>query len=296
MTATRPQPLVGWAPLDPGPAVVVGVEASVHSQGALAWAAWEAAAESRPLLLVHVLEPPPFPDPHHTVESEERHARDHLSNVVRAARRRHPGTPVRQRIVTGRPELELVRLSAHQRYLVVGRQGRGRAVHLMVGATAREVAGRASLPVIVVPEEWHPERHMDQPVVLGVDPHDVQPEAIRFAFAEAARRHVPLIATHGSPGGTPETTTPPESTTALKAAVEPFCDEFPDVPVELLNSAGHPVTALLEEVAPCQLIVVGRHTSAAAPTFPIGSVARGVLNYADVPVAVVPPVSELHHD
>ena len=62
---------------------------------------------------------------------------------------------------------------------------------------------------------------------------------------------------------------------------------FPGVDVTLVEDRGHPVDLLLRRAAGAQLVVLGRRESARFG-FTLGSVARGVLHHASVPVAVIP--------
>jgi len=134
-----------------------------------------------------------------------------------------------------------------------------------------------------VPEGWRVDAHSTEPVVVGLDHRDPQPAALEFAFAAAQSRNVPLVVAHGRE--TPE----PESAAALELAVQPWRRAYPDVKVSFLDRREHPLTVLLDQAVPTQLLVLGRHSNRLRGGFPSGSVARGVLHYAEVPVAIVPP-------
>lgn len=75
---------------------------------------------------------------------------------------------------------------------------------------------------------------------------------------------------------------------ALGQALARHRDAFPDVHVSIVDRPGHPLAVLLDEVGPSQLIVTGRHSDRRRGGFPFGSVAHGVLHYAEVPVALSP--------
>ena len=55
----------------------------------------------------------------------------------------------------------------------------------------------------------------------------------------------------------------------------------------LVEDPEHPVDLLLRRAAGAQLVVLGRRKPATFG-FTLGSVARGVLHHASVPVAVIP--------
>jgi nucleotide-binding universal stress UspA family protein len=279
-TTERPRPaLPPWT--EPARAVVVGVDGSRRNRAAIEWAAEEAIACGRPLTLLLVLDDRALPVPVHDTADDLLGWRL-LNEVATDLAARHPAAVIRKEMAVGADDCGLIARSEEQACLVVGRRGLGTFARLLVGSTSLSVAWHASVPVVVVPEDWSPAVHAAEPVVVGVDHQDVQPEVLRFALLEARRRGAPLIAAHGheSPGL--------GSDSALERAVAPYRHEFPEVEIELLHRRGHPLSVLLDEVGPSQLLVLGRHSARRLGAFPFGSVARGVLHYADVPVAIVP--------
>lgn len=288
----------GWA--TPDRAIVVGVDASDRSHAAVSWAISEASAASQPLTLVHVLDHCRVPVPVLGEESDQ-HGWRLLSRLERELKSSAPNAEVRKQLAAGAVDACLVSQSADQAVLVVGRRGMGSFTRLLVGSTSLSVASFSRVPVVVVPENWQVPAHVNQPVVVGVDHEDLQPAALQFAFAEAQRRKVPLIAAHGreipEPDGSPESQvaaaderTEQVSAEALNRAVEPFRRAYPGVEVSLLHRREHPLTVLLDQAKPAQLLVLGRHSNRRRGGFPFGSVARAVLHYAEVPVAIVPPL------
>lgn len=294
--AQLPDP--SWAA--PHRAIVVGVDASDRSHAAVSWAISEASAGGRPLTLVHVLDNRHVPVPVLGEESDQ-HGWRLLTQLERELKSKAPNADVRKELAAGAVDTCLVSQSADQAVLVVGQRGRGSFTRLLIGSTSLSVASHARVPVVVVPEGWQVNAHVTQPVVVGVDQEDLQPAAVQFAFAEARRRNVPLIAAHGRE--IPEQDSDPESDAAaadeqaeldsaeaLQRALEPFRRAHPDVEVSLLHRREHPLTVLLDQARPTQLLVLGRHSNRRRGGFPFGSVARAVLHYAEVPVAIVPPL------
>ncbi len=205
---------------------------------------------------------------------------------------------VRRRVEFGGTVSTLVEQSADEELLVVGKRGLGAFARLMVGSTSVGVAGRAPVPVVIVPDGWRQSVHNREPVAVGLDPRDRNEATLRFAFTQAQRRGVGVTVVHAldiSPSlvWDPVLGGPAywegRRLESVEKSVEPFRDEFPDVPVEGHDVHGHPSGVLLDESVGAQLLVLGRHHEGIAG-FEIGSVARGVLHYAEVPVAVVPAV------
>jgi nucleotide-binding universal stress UspA family protein len=286
-----------WTAPDKG--IVVGVDASESSRAAVTWAMTEASVGGRPLTLLHVLDKRSGPVGALGQESDQ-HGWRLLTQLERDLRPSAPTVEVRKDLAAGAVDACLVSQSADQAALVVGRRGLGSFTRLLVGSTSLSVASHARVPVVVVPERWRADEHRTEPVVVGVDHRDLQPAALSFAFTEAERRKVPLIAAHGrevadqdwnqTAAAAADERSDRESEEALERVVEPWRKAHPDVAVSLLHRREHPLTVLLDQARPTQLLVLGRHSNRRQGGFPFGSVARAVMHYAEVPLAIVPPL------
>ncbi len=283
---------------DAARAVVVGVDGSERNHAAVDYAIEEAAVDGRPLTLLAVLDDYTIPIPHHSVVPEDERQWRVLNRIADEVRRENPDVTVRRRVEFGGTVSTLVEQSADEELLVVGKRGLGAFARLMVGSTSVGVAGRAPVPVVIVPDGWRQSVHNREPVAVGLDPRDRNEATLRFAFTQAQRRGVGVTVVHAldiSPSlvWDPVLGGPAywegRRLESVEKSVEPFRDEFPDVPVEGHDVHGHPSGVLLDESVGAQLLVLGRHHEGIAG-FEIGSVARGVLHYAEVPVAVVPAV------
>jgi nucleotide-binding universal stress UspA family protein len=204
---------------------------------------------------------------------------------------------LRKEVAIGHVAKTLLDRSANQSALVVGRRGFGRFVRLLIGSTSLDVASRSLVPVIVVPDPWSMDEHQSEPVVVGVDRGQLQPDVLQFAFTQARLRHVPLIAAHGRDESADEGSPPAgggvetDLDGRLEEALETYAKASPEVEMSFVDHPAHPLSVLLDEVGPGQLLVLGRHRGGRREGFPFGSVAHSVLHYADVPVAIVPPGS-----
>ncbi|WP_309058154.1 universal stress protein, partial [Streptomyces sp.] len=76
---------------------------------------------------------------------------------------------------------------------------------------------------------------------------------------------------------------------ALRDALAPWRERFPDVPVAEHVELGSAGQVLLSSSGAAQLLVVGRRARRGAVGPRIGSVAHAALHLAPCPVAVVPP-------
>jgi universal stress protein A len=135
--------------------VIVGVDFSEASRTALDQAAAWAAKFEKPLLAVHVLQPPApmlpeaqiaLPDPA-WLQSMEEHALHHLQQWTESI----PGAEVDVR--WGSPAEELVAVADPQSLLVVAQVGHTGIERLLFGSTAARVVKHAPCDVLVVRRE-----------------------------------------------------------------------------------------------------------------------------------------------
>jgi nucleotide-binding universal stress UspA family protein len=143
-----------------------------------------------------------------------------------------------------------------------------------------------------------PERTGDGPVVVGVDESESARDAVRWAAAEAARRHAPLRlvsafapipAGHvGNPGlGTSYRRTMTEGARAvLAAAVEQAAGVASGIDIGSELRTGFPVPVLLDESDRALLTVVGSRGLGGFTGLLVGSVAVALAARGGSPVVV----------
>ena len=286
------------APVGTTAHIVVGVEDTLNGSGPLLWACQEAGRRHAALQVVSACPVEVGPQPTRPATYLGTDPTEAVHRSLEALTRKvcTDVDVLPSRVEDGAPPRVLVdALDEHSLMLVVGRRTRAGLAHLLLGSTSVAVAGRASVPVVVVPDKWLPEETASSPVVVGLSGEDDEP-LLRFGFERAAALHVPLVAVHAweipallswSPGEIAEARG--DVSAALDQRLERWCAEFPDVEVVTAAPAERPVDAVLEASRVGQLVIVGRHTRDARHVGPrVGSTARGVLHHATVPVAVVP--------
>ncbi len=132
--------------------VIVGIDFSEASRGALSQAAAWARKLEKPLLVVHVLQPPApmlpeaqiaLPDPA-WLQAMEEHARDHLRQWTDSL----PDCAIE--VKWGSPAEELVSLADAESLLVVAQVGHSGIERLLFGSTAARVVKHAPCDVLVV--------------------------------------------------------------------------------------------------------------------------------------------------
>ncbi|MFH9177473.1 universal stress protein [Streptomyces albogriseolus] len=289
--------------------VVVGVDGSASSLGAVEAAAREARWRGAGLRVVHAfLWPamhvprgrsplgPPEGEPHNRVE--------HLvAEAVARARETAPGVDVSHVVVTGEPVTVLEAQSRAADLVVVGSRGMGGFVGLLIGSTAAQLAAHGRCPVLVVREGGDEKG----PVVVGVDGSAAGERAIDFAFAEASLRGAPLRAIHAwtlwnappsqlHEGADTYVAMPKgvaEAEERLVSEALAGCRErYPGVSVESRAPRSQTREALIEASRSARLLVVGARGRGGFAGLMLGSVSQAVLHHAHCPVAVVRGAAE----
>lgn len=279
--------------------IVVAVDGSERNRSAVKWAAGEAAAVGCQVVLVTAVEDHPVHLPHFSVRGRDQQVRDMLADAREGVRHLVSEQSIDTYVDAGSPVEVLLRRSADARMLVVGKRGLGGFARLLVGSTSIAVAGRAKVPVAIVPDAWNQEEHKNAPVVLGIDPARPEHNPIHLAFSRAQRLGVPLIAVRGREVPTAYSWDAVAMATAISEweqasdtefgrIVDLWRDRFADVEVQAVHSPSHPAMAVLEAAENAQLVILGRHTDSKLGGFAFGSVTRAVLHYSTCPVIVVP--------
>jgi nucleotide-binding universal stress UspA family protein len=138
-----------------------------------------------------------------------------------------------------------------------------------------------------------------RPVVAGVDGSECGLQAVRWAAAEAARRHLPLrlVAAHAWPAGglvgDPGLGVDPRAVLRdlalghLDAAAGEAAQVADDVEVERVEVTGFPETVLGSESRRAELVVIGDRGLGGFTGLLVGSVAVALAAHAECPVVVV---------
>lgn len=272
--------------------VIVGVDGSPASLGAVRWAADEAIRHGQPLQITHALG---VPGPYEQ-------AADEHELVLQAAAEARNWQPGLHDVITstwhGSPARILVEQSRHATLVVVGSRGRGGFQALLLGSAGLQLAAHAHCPVLVIhhAERWAgPESLLPQhqPIVVGADGSTPSELAVELAFAEAASRGVALTAVHAwqEPARHWGRSVDPaqlatEAQHVLAAQVEPWRAKYPTVQVELRAVGGTAAPVLVSEAHDALMVVLGPRGQGGFDELRLGSVTQQVLEHASVPVFV----------
>ena len=278
--------------------IIVGVDGSVSSAHAMAWALDEARCRGVDVLLVHAWT---YALGGHTAVAQNlallAAASQELLDVrVSQARADAPDVTVEGKLVQQAPAAALVDASRDGDLLVVGSRGHGSAASLFVGSVADACVRHAHAPVVVIRPEAVAQP--GGPIVVGVDGSECAASALAWAMREAALHAAPLTVLHAwrPPYATDLTvmTASPDDDARLEEAARRRLDTavalaaattgIPVVTPHLVRDEA--ASALLAEAAGAALLVVGTRGGGGFAGLVLGSVSRRCLHAAPCPVVV----------
>jgi nucleotide-binding universal stress UspA family protein len=132
--------------------IVVGIDGSPASVGALEWAARQADLTKATLDVIMTWDWPsgygwsvPFPDGYDPEEG----VRQTVQQTTADLRAAHPTTVITSRVAQGHPAPVLVEASGGADLLVVGSRGHGEFVGMLIGSVSEYCATNARCPVLI---------------------------------------------------------------------------------------------------------------------------------------------------
>jgi nucleotide-binding universal stress UspA family protein len=265
--------------------IVVGVDGSETGLIAVRWAAAE--AWIRDLELRVLLAYAASVDP--TV----------LTTAVAAARAVAPRLVVTGHAVQGPPAKVLLDAATGAQLVVVGNRGAGGLHGLRAGSVSTHVATHAASPVVVVRGRGN---SAIGPIIVGYDGSASSDPVLGAAFEAAAARgaaQLDVVMANPTPVAAYPTGVPPltcdlsQLTTDLRrsqaAALEPWQQKYPQVPVFAEVVTGGPATVLTDRSRHAQLVVVGSRGRGGFTGLLLGSVGQVLLHHAGCPVLIARP-------
>lgn len=262
--------------------IVVGVDETWQSQLALVWACGEAFERNLPLRIVRA-----YGVTEHLVGGERfeplavppADANRQLEDAVAYAADRIDSLKATGVLTCDRPARALLEEAASAELLVVG-------AHRRVGSVAFTVAAHAVCPVVVA-RASQPGPYSRPPIIVGVDGSELSESAIGFAFEEAERQGLPLIAVHCWQGDHADQAARETHIERMSESLAGYRDKYPDVTLTSDVVTGRTVPRLLQYTRGARLVVVGSRGHAGPSGVLLGSVSRALLRRSHCPVAVV---------
>ena len=280
--------------------ILVAVDGSAESDAATVWAADEAVIRKQPLTLMHVIAPVAVTWPVRYLEAGYRRwQEDHaelaieLAQKIVAAAVGDSKATIQSEVRHGTVATELIAASKKATMTVSGSRGLGAVGAGLLGSVSRALLHYAPTPVAIIrPRDDHADRTL--PVLVGVDGSPASEAAIAFAFDEASRRGVDLVALHAwsdvsaVPPWSPEWTAyEQEGGEILAERLSGWRERYPDVQVWPRVICDRPAQRLIEESSHAQLVVLGSRGRGGFARLLLGSVSSAVAESSTAPVVVV---------
>ncbi len=280
------------------PVIHVGVDGSWRDTGALEWALQESLLRREPLQAVHVIDEQLRHVPGWEPDLVDDQAMELVNDVQKYLDESPNPLDNEANLMVGPPARTLTEAAAGSRMLVVGRRGLGTFSRLLIGSTSEAVTAHATVPVVIVPEDWKPSDHAG-PVLVALDDTEDNTALLEFAIGAARERKLPIRILHvwdlpavfswdamNTAGVSAEWSENAQQ--HFENIADEWRQKYPDFEVDVRR--GHVVDGVVTaaEQSDAQLLVVGSHHRARLTSLLLGSVTRGVLHHATCPLAVVP--------
>ncbi len=295
------------------PTILVGIDGSAPSLGALDWALAHAKRSGLGLHLVCSYSLPTFAagaidGGYATLDDTAMREGAQAALDEAIERCSDSGVSVTSSLETGDAAGVLVDLSAQVQLAVVGTRGRGGFAERILGTVSSALPAHAHCPTVVVPHRVEPGSEDDQPeaplhpikrIVVGVDGSDSAKVALNAAIDEAERWGAELTAVVGVPMGAGAgllgwlpTGVDRETLLAdVKSGLDVTVDRAShdrDVTVRRHALDGTGAALLSEFSTAVDLVVVGSRGRGGFTGMLLGSTSQTVLHHSACPVMVVP--------
>lgn len=283
--------------------IVVGIDDSPASDGALRWAAAEAALWEASLTVVYAATPTmatwsAVPMPTGLLDWQRDVGLRILEDAEKTVKELTQGSvAVRTEFHRGSPTTTLVERSRTARMVVDGCRGRGALARAALGSVSTGLVHRAQCSVAVVHHDESSEPAVPTaPVLLGFDGSSASDAATAIAFEEARRRDVELLVVHAwwsagafdFPGVVWEDVLP-QVDRDIAGRLEQWERRFPGVTVRRVVEPDMPARRLVNYSHTAQLVVVGSHGHGGVASALLGSVSSAVVQAVRIPVVVARP-------
>lgn len=279
--------------------VVVAVDGTAGSQGALRYGVDEAEARGCEVRLVHVA--PRFEVSGSIMRDAkkqiEKTGLSLLAEAEQQAKALSDRVEVSTQLRIGSRIQEILAAGSQAELLVLGRPAHTDAQRLVFGSTTGAVVGRSMVPTSVIPTDWVASPTTAR-VVVGLRSAEHTDELLQTAFdaAVASSAAVDVVHAWKMPDPYIDSIQEPHYAAAWMTAgtemvehtLEPWRVRYPDVAVNVRVVHDHPARALLVAAEGATMLLLLRRRSPKLLGSHLGATARAVLGSAQSPVNVLP--------
>lgn len=294
--------------------IVVGIDGSEQSYGALRWAVYEAKVRNVPVRMVTAYSLPVFTgtgfDAGYSMV-DEKALTDGVAQILDEAYSRvgDAGVELRATVETGDATAVLLELSKRAELMVVGSRSHGGFLGRLLGTVSTSLPVHSLCPTVAVPQSYAEKIERDPSVldqglsiVVGSDGSDQARLAMMQAADEASRRGVKLTLVNALAPYTGALNWVPaavdfealyrEIADLQRKAAEWIRSFFPTLDIEFKLVDGSPVQVLVEAGKEADMVVVGTRGRGGIAGMLLGSTSQGVLHNTRVPVMIVPQIED----
>ncbi|MFW0109347.1 universal stress protein [Rothia sp. P13129] len=294
--------------------IVVGIDGSEQSYGALRWAVNEARRRGTPVRLVTAYSLPIFTgtgfEAGYSVVDEQA-LREGVAQILDEAYSRvdTTGVELRATVETGDATAILVELSKRAELVVVGSRSHGSFLGRLLGTVSVSLPAHSHCPLVAVPASYSEnlqstslDADAKKPIVVGSDGSAQARVAMLKAAEEAQRRGVKLTLVNALAPYTGALNWVPaavdfeamyrEIAQLQRKAAQWLRRYFPRLEIEFKLVDGSPVQVLLEAGEDAGMVVVGTRGRGGLVGMILGSTSHGVLHHAKRPVMIVPEMED----
>ncbi len=305
-------------PVDASGEIIVGIDDSEQSYGALRWAIREAEIRKLPVRMVVAYSLPVFSgtgfDAGYSMVDEQA-VTDGVVEILDRAHARVGQTSVELRatVETGDATAVLLELSKTAELMVIGSRSHGGFLGRLLGTVSTSLPAHSHCPTIAVPQSYA-ERVEAEPqllddlrsVVVGSDGSDEARLAMLQAADEANRRGAKLTlvnaltpytgALNWVPAAVDFEALYQEIADLQRKAAQWLRGFFPELEIEFKLIDGSPAKVLLEAGKESDLLVVGTRGRGGIAGMLLGSTSQAILHNTEVPVMIVPQLEDSRLD
>jgi len=294
--------------------IIVGIDGSEQSYGALRCAVHEAQVRKVPVRMVTAYSLPVFTgtgfDAGYSM-IDEKALTDGVAQILDEARSRIGETSVELRatVETGDATAVLLELSKKAELMVVGSRSHGGFIGRLLGTVSTSLPAHSHCATVAVPQSYAEKIEKDasllgggNSVVVGSDGSEEARIAMMQAADEADRRGVKLTLVNALAPYTGALNWVPaavdfealyrEIADLQRKAAEWIRGYFPNLEIEFKLIDGSPVQVLLEAGKNADMIVVGTRGRGGIAGMLLGSTSQGILHNTQVPVMIVPQLED----
>lgn len=285
-----------------GYGILVGVDGSPESHAAVRFAVQEAILRDSSVTLMHVVAPIVVSWPIDYLEvsyaewqhENAQHVIEQAHKTLHAAIGESKPPSVRAELRHDGIVTDLTEASAKATMVVVGSRGLGQMGSAMLGSVSRALLHHAHCPVTLTKADAVKQPDRTSPILLGIDGSRASEAATAFAFDEASRRGVDLMALHAWSDvgvfpilGMDWHKYEDQGHEVLAERLAGWHEQYPDVHVRRRIVCDRPARWLIDESRQAQLVVVGSRGRGGIASMLLGSVSTAVAESASAPTIVV---------